>query len=430
VLAVSTVAAPGLAQEAPIAAGTASASTQVLRARLFYGGFPIEVTAGTAVAEYRNATARSFASSLDLASVLGLVGLPSTTPATATSRNGGEATEQTLASPIVGLAKARADDQPAAGATSDLVDLSLPGILEVIGGHTESHAEFVPGSHRAASAVTEIARISLAGGLVELRGLRWTARHRTGAGADSSADFQIGSVALAGVELPIDGAQLSGTLAILNAVLAPTGLVVGAPESVQLPDGSIDISSLRIGIANSPLGAQLIAPVVSGLRPLLLPLLGAASDASPQLGLLGLVLDLAIGVADGSGGLILSLGGANANSGDVMQNSSLGGGPTSAPPGVAAASPVPTDTAGTRPADASTLGSPRVAIAASSPETNAGPLECTLSAAPQRHGSCRGRNLPAAAASIALTAAGIGLLEVRARRGGRGVRDLVRGSQP
>jgi hypothetical protein len=275
-----------------------------------------------------------------------------------------------------------------------------------------------------------VAAISLAGGLVQLRGLRWTATQRTGTDPVAEADFDLAAIAIAGVEIPIDGELIADVLRLVNDALAPIGLVLEPPEVLHLPDGSIDITSLRIGIANSPLGAQLIAPLVSAVRPLLLPLLDLATTINPQLGLLGLLLDLGLGVVDGSGGIVLSIGGANAGTDDTTFADLLG-----RPAPLAPATPAPVPAPAPAPAPtfppvtAPTLAPPVAAPVAAAPPAaivHSGPLECVLAASPQRHGSCRGANVPAAFALIAITLAGLGLLEVRARR--RTVLPVVEGA--
>jgi hypothetical protein len=409
------------AQDPEFVPGSANASAQIVRLRLFYAGFGLEMSAGTSIASYRNQTAKASSSTQDLRGVTGLAGVPAPAPTSASSTNGDEHVEEALTDPpLFGRTLADATKQPASTASVDLASIQLPGLLEVEGGTTSAHTELVAGSHRVATASAEVAAVSLAGGLVELRGLRWTATQRTGTDALAEADFDLAAIAIAGVEIPIDGELIADVLRLVNDALAPIGLVLEPPEVLHLPDGSIDITSLRIGIANSPLGAQLIAPLVSAVRPLLLPLLGLATNINPQLGLLGLVLDLGLGVVDGSGGIVLSIGGANAGTDDTTFADLLGRpaplAPAAPPAPAPAPAPAPTFPAVSTP----TLAAPPVAApAAAAPPAaivQSGPLECVLAASPQRHGSCRGANAPAAFALIAITLAGLGLLEVRARR--------------
>jgi hypothetical protein len=381
--------------------GTANASTQLARVRLFYAGFGYEVSAGTTIASYRNQTSRASSSAVDASFLFNIIGVPGPAATTATSADGDQSFEQALADPLLGRTAASATRQPASSAASELADLSIPGILEVRAGETHAQTELVPGDHRLAVATTEVASIVLAGGLVELRGLRWTASHRTAAG----------------LPLPIAGSALGSVLSLVENLLAPVGLVLDWPEVVELSDGSIDISGLRIGIANSPLGAQLIAPLVAGLRPLLLPILDAVTGANEDVGILGLFVDLGLGIVDGSGGALITVGGANAGTNDRTFADLFGPRPQAAPPAaIAPPAPLPAPALAPAPAPVAAPIQPRPA-----PDPTVivevgatGPVQCVLSAA-LRSGSCRGENVPAALATIALALAALGLLEMRAR---------------
>lgn len=417
---IAAVSVPGAQAEEPeFIPGNANASTQVARVRLFYAGFTFEMSAGTTIASYRNQTARASSGALNVASVLGLAGQSSEPPTTASSTDGDQHVEAALTDPpLLGRTSASATRQPASSAAAELAAVAIPGVLEIEGGSTSAHSELVPGSHRIATATTEVAAISLAGGLVELRGLRWTATHRSGADPSTEARFDLTSLAIAGLPVPVSALPLSGVLALVNDALAPVGLVLQAPEVLHLPDGSIDVTGLQIGIANSPLGGQVIAPLISAVRPLLLPLLGSATDVNEQLGLLGLFLDLGLGVVDGSGGVILSIGGANAGTDDQTYADLLGAVPEPrplSPVAVPKPSPRPVAPVTTAPVVAAPA-TPRVAEPNAVEITSVGPLECVLAASPNRQGSCRSHDVGAAVGVVAVTLAGLALLEARARR--------------
>ncbi len=422
---------PARGQSEELAPGSANASAQVGRVRLFYGGFGIQSIAGVGVASYRNQKAQASGAPVDLSAATGLLGAApeGTTPAFASTDEGtGTSTTALTEPPIAGRATVTATHQPASTSAVDLVEIDLPGIVRVGAGQVDVATEFVAGSYRQATAMVDIAELSLAGGLVELSGLHWEATHRSGSDARAEGAFSLGGIRVAGLPIPLVGVDLGGVLELVDRVLGPVGLVLNPPEVVRLPDGSIEVTALRIGFANSELGAQLLAPIVAGLRPVVLPVTGALIEANSQLGLAGLVIDIALGVVDGSGGLEVYLGGSYAGTSEPARQVPLSPAPTVAPTtSTPASAPLP---AVARPRSvAPPAGGPSqppvVAVGASA---DADQARCVLVFSPRRAGPCRGSNVPAAVATIAVALVGMGAVEQLARQR-RATRAAVKGAR-
>ncbi len=200
------------------------------------------------------------------------------------------------------------------------VRVDIPGLLTVIGGTASSGAHLVPGKQRTATASSGLGRIILAGGLVELEGLRWTATERTGAVKSSDGEFSLGAITVGGQRYPApDAASLAEGLAAANKTLQPIGLALHAP-SVQPTTTGKQVTPLRLSISSTPELRTLLAPVLEGVQPVRSQLLELVSplQMSPDCGFAKavgfgyLIADLALIVMGDGGGIDVDLGGARA----------------------------------------------------------------------------------------------------------------------
>lgn len=405
------------ADDVPFVLGTGQASTQVAKVRLFYAGYALTVPLGISATSYENHQSRSLGSAFDASAALGLIDqkVPELS-ATSVDSNAGDATKDVNlgAGPVLGHIVLTAKEQPSATSEVHLADIDLPGVLRVEGGHSTSRSEVVDGDVRVAHASLDVGAISLLGGLITMDDLHWETVQRTGAKEQDDGTFTVGRLDLAGIPIASDIEDIQPILDVLNGALAPIGFVIEGPEVRHLESGAVEVTPMRIAIANSPLGAQVLAPTIAGLRPLLLPVFDALADVNGTLGLTALVADLGLGVLDGSGGLEISLGGATSITDDKVYEDPLGG-VTPELPTLTPSTPTTPGTIGTLPAPAAapvaTPGSERLI-----PAVADGPAECVLVASPRRQGGCRGSNVAGAVGIVALVAAGIGAYEVVVRR--------------
>ena len=98
---------------------------------------------------------------------------------------------------------------------------------------------------------------------ITLEGLRWTARHRTGAeDAVAEGAFTIGALEVLGVPVPVDSTQPAADA--INAALAQTGLRIELPtvQRIEEPVDLVRVTPLRLLIDDSPLGAAAVRPAL------------------------------------------------------------------------------------------------------------------------------------------------------------------------
>ena len=223
--------------------------------------------------------------------------------------------------------------------------------------------------------------------------------------------------------LPLPAGDINAALNSINNALAPVGLRVETPAKTTTAEGGVGISPLRVELAHSPLGKQLLGPIIASARPLLAPVMDALVDANSSLGLVGLVADIVLGVGDGSGGVEVAVGGANASTNAV---------------GFVAPT-IPGSTAGPlTPSDASLGGTPPLSVLPGSlnpgseqfldtPATasSQGPLRCVLKAGPQRKGDCRSSNTAVAVVISVVAVLGLGAAELVNRRRRRASSEAV-----
>jgi hypothetical protein len=293
-----------------------------------------------------------------------------------------------------------------------MADVDLPALVRVEGAHAVSTAEVRDGRQRRATAVVEVARVSIAQDVVVLEDLTWTATQRTGFEPGADAAFTIGRALVGGFPVPLATADLDGGLVALNSALEPVGLRIEPPKLNRTKEGGISISPLRVALADSPLGAQLLGPIIASARPLLAPVFDAATDADKSLGLVGLVADIVLGVADGSGGAEVTVGGASATTsaqGFVAASTPAAPVETVALPDISpeGSAPVPGLPVALAPLDQA-LDVPSVATTES--------VRCALEAAPRRHGDCRDGNVPVALVISGVAVAGVAAAEFTMRR--------------
>jgi hypothetical protein len=213
--------------------------------------------------------------------------------------------------------------QSAGTATTSMGAFNLPGVLTVNGAQSSASTSIVKGQTRVAVATSDIGSISLLGGLVQLNGLHWSATQSTGATSAQSGSFSISSLSLAGktVAVPIGG--LSGAVALINAGLAKTGLQLHLPTEQVGSDGSVQETSLTLGLDKSALGKELVSPFVPQLQPLRTLLNQTLVKIDPTLGESDLVLEIVLSVLAGEGSLDIELGGAYATTNSTAYGNPL-----------------------------------------------------------------------------------------------------------
>jgi hypothetical protein len=238
------------------------------------------------------------------------------------------ATDDEAPSPIPGTSgghkEVEATTTPSSRASVTFIDAAVPGLVTVNGGEAVSEAEVFPGAGREARSTVDM-DVDLAGA-IQMRGLHWSARHRTGGEDAAEGSFSVDALQVLGVPVPAD--DLEAAEAAVNQGLAAVGLRIEMPEVVRVNENGVDfirVTPLKLVFADSPAGELLVRPALQASQDFRNELYAAAEQISCQaIGLL-LVGEIGIGVLAGTGQLIVSLGGVEASSASVVVENLFGG---------------------------------------------------------------------------------------------------------
>jgi hypothetical protein len=337
--------------------GNGLAQAQAISLAPTTGGLNYAIILATSISNFEDTEAQSLSQTLDLgaigtaleaqgcdgsAPVLNSSNVPP--PVQAESVNG----NQTLTSSItpqtstdglgLGNESATATTQPSSSSTTSVQNITVPGgLLTVNGLTTSSHASIDNGNTRTATATADIQQVSVAGGAVVLGGLQWSATNVSGASSQSTTSFSLGSMTVAGVPQNVSAMSPQSELSIVNTALAPIGLNVQWPAQTTLPDGTVVISPMVVGIDNNALGQEVIGANLNTLQPVRTALVNALLSANCNFADAFLVGDIGIGVLAGGGNLNVELGGANALTNDLAAVSPFG--PGTLPPAASSSAP-------------------------------------------------------------------------------------------
>jgi hypothetical protein len=318
-----------------------------------------------------------------------------------------------------GREEAWADETPSAGARSTGAAAFGP-VVKIDGGRAEAVAEVIDGAARQAHATVDM-NLDIAG-IVQLRGMRWEALHRTGADPKAAATFDPGTASALGAPLPVESTQ--ELQAAVNEALAPSGITVSFPrvQRFEEPADVVRMTPMRIVLKDSPAGKATIGPALNLTRKqreqLFVELASVICDAAGVL----LVGDIAVSIASGTGFLAIEVGGAEATTGDLVLGNPFG--PPVAPDGPLADVTLPGELAGGAGPGGPALTAPPAAggrdgasTTDSRPVASIGPLESLCETIhPSADTSCsEGALLPLGIIGLAATV-GVGALDHRRQR--------------
>lgn len=339
VIALALQAAPGGAQEGGLAPGRGQAIARAYKVNPKAAGLSLGISFGLSLAGHQNTASTAESRAVDLGIIGTLLAaegcdggdptLPSESqpqPLSVSSRDEGAAEGKTAEEdtpPGVGTKRALAKEDPYAEAETTILPFEIPGALAVSGGRSLTSSGVVEGV-RQALAVAEIGRISFAGGAVELGGLQWVARHRTGGEELVEGSFAIGSAAIAGTPVPTEGRDPAEVLEQVNTALAPFGLVVTPPTS-RSASGIQFVDPISIGIVPSAQRDSVVSSLLGPVQPVREQLFQAIIDQDCSNDTYITVADVVLGALTGAGSLTLELGGVQASTSDIAFSSRLGG---------------------------------------------------------------------------------------------------------
>jgi hypothetical protein len=363
--------------DGPFVQGSGDAVANVGRLVARASGLPLAVTFGGALGHYQGITARGEAATLDL----GVLGVLLTTSAggcggggraplspdqlpkrtVADSRSGAAASSKDFAgSGPVGAGREEASARPGALGQAAYTSAAL-GLGELLAsgeGRSSSAAELVDGQERRAQAQVRFGNIDIAGGLVSLRGLRWTAEQRTGAGGlvlGADGAFGLDTVTVAGVPLPTaKPLELAAAFGAANQVIAPFGLRLEPPRVTKTTgDREVRVTPLKLVLGDGTAAKPLIGPLMSGTQPAreaLLKAMKGFGNGDCNLGAVGgltfTFVDVVAAALGGNGGIDLELGGVLATTEGIDYGDPFG----VIPPGLPAVPPLVAPAVRPRPA--------------------------------------------------------------------------------
>jgi hypothetical protein len=332
------------AADPPFVPGEATAISQAVQVAPRTGGLAAAITVGRSIADYRDSLAQASSQTLDL----GVIGSTLTVqcdasppaarpdqlpqPLVAESDRGNDhATKSTAGSgngglvAVTGREVVRATTQPRSVASFDGNAVVVPKLVTVSGLHSQSNARLVSHTSRTAIAASRVGEVKLLGGAVVLSGLHWIATQRTGHGHIAHAHFTMQSAVVAGKKLPVKPADLSATTKQINSALSQTGIHIELP-TVTHDHGQVAVSPLTIGIDDSKTGNEVVNPILGAIQPVTNAALTALIGVSCKIGSLLSAVDLIMSGVDGTGGLDMNLGGADATSDGKVYGNPFGGG--------------------------------------------------------------------------------------------------------
>ena len=326
--------------------GSGSAIGTAIRVGPQTGGLTIAITFGLSLADFQGEVARASARAVDLGVLQTALTAPGCNgaaptfkpsdfpqPLDADSREPDAAKGKTAQqngtpdnSPIMvsaGRQQVDADKTPHSHAVTTTAAFGIPGVFEVGSGRTEVSSRIIDDATREAVTTADFSSISLAGGMVQLKGLHWEAVQRSGKNPAAEGHASVAAVAVGGTALPIPvgGGELSTVLAPVNALLLGTGISLDPPVFTNKQD-VVTVQPLRLRIDHSPLGQAAVAPLVTAAQPVRQPIIDAYNQVvdcnAPVgqvqgVGAIGravvLPTDIALSAFTGTGGFVVELGG-------------------------------------------------------------------------------------------------------------------------
>lgn len=372
-IAASVVVAPA-ARAQDFTVGGASAGAESVSLTATQGGTgTIGFTFGVTSASYRDSYASSAAKPLDLGLLTVLFGegsrcigetgpvalpaasLPAAFEANSLQGAGGGSAEgessypglygATPSGPVGrGTAAAAAAPSARASTTIPVVDVGLVSVANPV---SETEVKVDAGT-RVAVAESRADKLVLLGGVVTLDHPVWRAEARSGSSEVTKATFTTKGGTLFGQ--PRTAAEsvrdLRGWADLIRNLVGFVGIRLDVPTA-SVEDGVAEISPLRLGVADSPLGAAVVAPLMSLQLPqgdtieaLLQRELDRASAETCNNKRLAQIIVLVLQVLRGVGTAAISVGGASATTDDTPPPPPVTFAPpaTDAPPSTSAAS--------------------------------------------------------------------------------------------
>ena len=320
-------------------AGSASATATSFKVNPTTASLSIGITFGIALAAYTNNVSQSESRALDL----GIIGstlagegcdggdptLPAEDqpqPLRADSRDPSSAqgkTENEKFLPAI-TKSVIANPSPFSEANTITAGLNASqAFLKLGAAHSRTMTRLSDGN-REAIATVDIGSIGIAG-VLELTGLKWSARSSTGKDDANDGSFTIGALKVLGQSLPV-GDSLKA-IEGANAVLGTLGIQIGYPKA-HVSAGILFVDPLVIKVVPSKTRDSISQLVLGTIQPVRENLYTALLEQDCGNATYITVSDIAVGSLTGAGSFALELGGVQTKSEELKTSSFLGIDPT------------------------------------------------------------------------------------------------------
>lgn len=329
VLVGAQVGLPARAATANVAPGIATAGGALLGVIPGVSGLTLTTTYGEASAAYEETQAEATSATANLGGLgyylaneptCGSTFPEKDQPQPLTANSGNGSATRTSGYGSAASEKVSVNQNPEnAMATTSLVSETVTGILGVTGQSVAS-VRYLQGTEQEADAVvTE--NVELLGGMVEMKGVSWTASWHSGATNADIGNFSPGQVSVNHIPVAGPGASTSAIFAAVNKAIGVLGFTV-IPPAPSSDSSSVSVPPLMVRFSGSQVERTAIHPTVaavSQLEALMNSKAQAGQDCTklPQL-MYNLSnsadgqINIALAITQGAGSLNFALGGANA----------------------------------------------------------------------------------------------------------------------
>lgn len=344
-VAVTALTGPGLgAADAGTAAtsataGSASANATSFKVNPTTASLSIGITFGIALAAYTNNVSQSESRAIDLGIIgstlagEGCDGGAPTLPAEsqpqalrADSRDPASAqgkTENEKFLPAI-TKSVLANSSPLSEANTVTAGLNASQAFLNLGAAHARTLTRLSGGNREAIATVDIGGIGIAG-VLELTGLKWSARSSTGKEDVNTGTFTIGGLKVLGQTLPVGDALAA--LENANLLLGTLGIQIGYPKA-HVSAGILFVDPLVIRVVPNKARDSISQLVLGTIQPVRENLYDALLEMDCGNATYITVSDIAVGSLTGAGSFALELGGVQTKSEELKTSSFLGIDPT------------------------------------------------------------------------------------------------------
>ncbi len=323
----------------PTTAGTASAVANSYKVNPTTASLSIGITFGVSLAGYTNNVAQAESRAIDLGIIGGTLaaagcdGGDPTLPAEdqpqalrAESRDPSAAspkTENEKTFPAI-TKNVRADSTPNSEANTVTAGLTASDAFLSLGGAHSQAITRLAGGNREALASVDIGSLKIAG-VLELSGLRWTARSSTGKDDVNDGVFTIGALTVLGQALPANDALKA--LENANSLLSALGIQINYPKA-HVSAGFLFVDPLVVRVVPSPTRDSIAQLALSAAQPVREQLFTALLEQDCSNAALITIGDIVVGSLTGAGSFSIELGGVQTKSEALKTSSFLGLDPT------------------------------------------------------------------------------------------------------